>query len=45
MPPGTATPAALVFAIALWFPAPPAGTRTVAVDVPDRFRITDVPIN
>ncbi|MET8150962.1 OmpA family protein [Actinoplanes sp. NPDC005259] len=30
--------------LTLWFPAPPAGTRTVTIDVPDRLRITDVPV-
>lgn len=30
--------------IALWFPAPPAGTRTVTIDVPDKFRLADVPV-
>jgi outer membrane protein OmpA-like peptidoglycan-associated protein len=30
--------------ISLWFPLPPAGTRTVSIDVPDKFRITGVPI-
>ena len=30
--------------LALWFPAPPAGTRTVTLDVPDRLRITDIPL-
>ncbi|MBB4762679.1 hypothetical protein BJ971_003235 [Actinoplanes digitatis] len=30
--------------LSLWFPAPPAGTRTVTIDVPDRLRITDVPV-
>lgn len=30
--------------LSLWFPAPPPGVRTVTVDVPDRLRITDVPI-
>jgi len=30
--------------LSLWFPAPPAGTRTITIDVPDRLRITDVPI-
>ncbi len=30
--------------IALWFPAPAPGTTTVALDVPDRLRITGVPI-
>jgi hypothetical protein len=30
--------------IALWFPAPPPGTTTVTLDVPDRFRLTGVPI-
>ncbi|MEU7901394.1 OmpA family protein [Actinoplanes sp. NPDC049118] len=30
--------------LSLWFPAPPAGTRTVTIDVPDRLRITGVPI-
>jgi OmpA-OmpF porin, OOP family len=31
-------------ALSLWFPAPPPGTRTITLDVPDRLRITDVPI-
>jgi hypothetical protein len=31
--------------IALWFPAPPPGTATVTLDVPDRFRLTDVPVS
>ncbi len=30
--------------IALWFPAPAPGTATVALDVPGRFRLTDVPV-
>jgi outer membrane protein OmpA-like peptidoglycan-associated protein len=30
--------------ISLWFPLPPAGTATVTIDVPDKFRLTDVPI-
>jgi outer membrane protein OmpA-like peptidoglycan-associated protein len=30
--------------IALWFPAPAPGTTTVAIDVPDRFRLTGVPV-
>jgi len=30
--------------LSLWFPAPPTGTATVALDVPDRLRITDIPI-
>ena len=30
--------------ISLWFPLPPPGTRTVTIDVPDKFRLTDVPI-
>jgi outer membrane protein OmpA-like peptidoglycan-associated protein len=30
--------------LSLWFPAPPPGTRTITVDVPDRLRITGVPI-
>jgi outer membrane protein OmpA-like peptidoglycan-associated protein len=29
----------------LWFPAPPPGTTTITIDVPDKFRITDVPIS
>jgi hypothetical protein len=29
----------------LWFPAPPPGTTTIAIDVPDKFRVTDVPIS
>jgi hypothetical protein len=28
----------------LWFPAPPPGTTTVTLDVPDRFRLTGVPL-
>lgn len=31
--------------ISLWYPAPPTGTTAITVDVPDRFRITDVPIS
>jgi hypothetical protein len=31
--------------IALWFPAPAPGTTAVAIDVPDRFRLTDVPVS
>ncbi|WP_306215234.1 OmpA family protein, partial [Actinoplanes sp. RD1] len=30
--------------IALWFPAPPAGTTTVTLDVPDTLRLTGVPV-
>lgn len=30
--------------LSLWFPAPPVGTRTVTLDVPDRLRITDIPV-
>jgi outer membrane protein OmpA-like peptidoglycan-associated protein len=30
--------------LSLWFPAPPPGTRTVTLDVPDRLRITDIPV-
>jgi outer membrane protein OmpA-like peptidoglycan-associated protein len=30
--------------LSLWFPAPPAGTTTVTLDVPDRLRITDIPV-
>jgi outer membrane protein OmpA-like peptidoglycan-associated protein len=30
--------------IALWFPAPPPGTATITLDVPDRFRLTAVPV-
>ncbi|WP_199509328.1 OmpA family protein [Nucisporomicrobium flavum] len=30
--------------LALWFPAPAPGTTSVTVDVPDRFRITGVPV-
>ncbi len=30
--------------LSLWFPAPPAGTATVVLDVPDRLRITDIPV-
>jgi outer membrane protein OmpA-like peptidoglycan-associated protein len=29
----------------LWFPAPPPGTSTITVDVPDKFRITGIPIS
>ncbi|MGX6601343.1 OmpA family protein [Micromonosporaceae bacterium Da 78-11] len=39
-----AIPAGSTQTIALWFPAPPAGTTTVVVDVPDKFRITGVPV-
>jgi outer membrane protein OmpA-like peptidoglycan-associated protein len=31
--------------IALWFPAPPPGTTTITLDVPDKFRIDGVPIS
>ena len=31
--------------IALWFPAPPPGTTEIALDVPDNFRLTGVPIS
>jgi len=31
--------------IALWFPAPPPGTTTITIDVPDKFRIGGVPIS
>jgi outer membrane protein OmpA-like peptidoglycan-associated protein len=30
--------------LSLWFPAPPTGTATVTLDVPDRLRITDIPV-
>ena len=30
--------------IALWFPAPAPGTTAVALDVPDRLRLTGVPV-
>ncbi|MEU8607079.1 OmpA family protein [Actinoplanes sp. NPDC048791] len=30
--------------LSLWFPAPPAGTGTVTLDVPDRLRITGIPV-
>lgn len=30
--------------LSLWFPAPPPGTTTVTLDVPDRLRITDIPV-
>jgi outer membrane protein OmpA-like peptidoglycan-associated protein len=30
--------------LSLWFPAPPAGTASVTLDVPDRLRITDIPV-
>ena len=30
--------------IALWFPAPPPGTTTITIDVPDKLRISGVPI-
>jgi hypothetical protein len=29
----------------LWFPAPPAGATTTTLDVPDKFRLTDVPVS
>jgi outer membrane protein OmpA-like peptidoglycan-associated protein len=29
----------------LWFPAPPPGTTMITIDVPDKFRITGVPIS
>ncbi|WP_067500783.1 OmpA family protein [Actinoplanes sp. TFC3] len=31
--------------LSLWFPAPPAEVSTVAIDVPDRLRLTDVPVS
>ncbi|UQU61376.1 OmpA family protein [Couchioplanes caeruleus] len=31
--------------LALWFPAPAPGTTSVTIDVPDRFRISDVPVS
>ncbi|GLY96872.1 hypothetical protein Acsp02_41260 [Actinoplanes sp. NBRC 103695] len=31
--------------IALWFPAPPPGTTEIALDVPDNFRLTGIPIS
>jgi outer membrane protein OmpA-like peptidoglycan-associated protein len=31
--------------IALWFPAPPPGVTTAALDVPDRFRLTGLPFS
>ncbi|AGL18262.1 OmpA family protein [Actinoplanes sp. N902-109] len=30
--------------ISLWFPAPPAGATTVTLDVPDKLRLTGIPI-
>lgn len=30
--------------LSLWFPAPPPGTGTVTLDVPDRLRITGIPV-
>ncbi|GIE48818.1 OmpA family protein [Actinoplanes nipponensis] len=30
--------------LSLWFPAPPVGTGAVTLDVPDRMRITDIPL-
>jgi outer membrane protein OmpA-like peptidoglycan-associated protein len=38
IPPGSAQ------VLSLWFPAPPPGTATVTLDVPDRLRITDIPV-
>ena len=31
--------------LALWFPAPPAGTTTAVIDVPDKLRITGIPLS
>ena len=39
-----AIPPASERVLSLWFPAPPTGTRTITVDVPDKLRITDIPI-
>ncbi|GAA2482337.1 hypothetical protein GCM10010434_026300 [Winogradskya humida] len=30
--------------LSLWFPAPPPATKSVTLDVPDKLRLTDVPI-
>ncbi|MET0496545.1 MAG: OmpA family protein [Actinoplanes sp.] len=30
--------------LSLWFPAPPPGTQTITLDVPDKLRITDIPV-
>jgi hypothetical protein len=30
--------------IALWFPAPPPGTTAITLDVPGKFRLTDVEV-
>jgi outer membrane protein OmpA-like peptidoglycan-associated protein len=38
IPPGSAQ------TVALWFPAPAPGTTAVTLDVPDRMRITEVPV-
>lgn len=38
IPPGSAQ------VLPLWFPAPPPGTATVTLDVPDRLRITGIPV-
>jgi outer membrane protein OmpA-like peptidoglycan-associated protein len=40
----TAIPPGSERVLSLWFPAPPAGTGTVTLDVPDRMRITDIPL-
>jgi outer membrane protein OmpA-like peptidoglycan-associated protein len=39
-----AIPPGSVQVLSLWFPAPPAGTTTVTLDVPDRLRITGIPV-
>jgi len=30
--------------ISLWYPAPPAGTPSVVLDVPDALRLTGIPV-
>ncbi|MFI7545330.1 OmpA family protein [Actinoplanes sp. NPDC049599] len=41
----TAIPPGSEQVLSLWFPAPPPGTPTVTLDVPNRLRITDIPIS
>ena len=41
---GDKLPAGSERLLPLWYPAPPAGTATITIDLPNRFRITDVPI-
>ena len=40
----TAIPPASTQTIALWYPAPPLGTTTITLDVPNAFRLTNIPV-